>query len=171
MHFAELAPAARLLLVPVAAFGVDLDRLAIGDFRLPGIHLDLVAAFEPLADDLQVQLAHAGGHHLLGLRVAVDAEGGVLLADLVERAGELAFVAAALGRHRQADHRGREGDGRHRQLAQRHAGPQVFQLDDRHDAAGPDLVDRLGLVGLHFEELAQLQPLAQALDRGPFRPS
>ena len=58
-----------LLLVPVAALGVDLDRLAVGDLRLLGFDLDLVAALEPLAEDLQVQLAHARGHHLLGLRV------------------------------------------------------------------------------------------------------
>ena len=52
-----------------------------------------------------MQLAHAGDHHFLGLRVAVDAEGRVLLGDLVQGAGELGFVAAALGRDGQADHR------------------------------------------------------------------
>ena len=34
VNFAELAGAARLLLVPVAAVGVDLDRFAIRNLRL-----------------------------------------------------------------------------------------------------------------------------------------
>ena len=97
VDLAELAAPAGLLLVTIAALGVDLDGFAVGDLGLVGVDLDLVAALEPLAEDLQVQLAHAGGHHFLGLRVAVDAEGGVLLADLVQRAGELGLVAAALG--------------------------------------------------------------------------
>ena len=50
VHFAELAGAARLLLVPVAAFGVGLDRFAIRDFRLVRFDLDFVAALEPLAE-------------------------------------------------------------------------------------------------------------------------
>ena len=71
VHLAELPAAAGLLLVPITAFGVGLDRLAVRDLRLAGFDFDLVAAFEPLADDLQVQLAHAGDHHLLGLGIEV----------------------------------------------------------------------------------------------------
>ena len=72
MDFAELAGAARLLLVPVAAVGVGLDRFAIGDFRLLTFDFDLVAALEPLAEQQQVQLAHAGEDHLLGFRVVLQ---------------------------------------------------------------------------------------------------
>ena len=90
VDLAELAAAAGLLLVAVAALGVGLDRLAVGDLRLLGLDLDLVAALEPLADDLQVQLAHAGDHHLLGLRVAVaGGRWGPPRQILCKRAGEL----------------------------------------------------------------------------------
>ena len=108
VHFAELAGAARLLLVPVAALGVGLDRFAVRNLRLVRFDLDLVAPLEPLAQQLQVQLAHAGEHHLLGFLVVLDVNGAVLLGDLVQRAGEFRFVAAGLGRDGQADHRRRE---------------------------------------------------------------
>ena len=54
VDFAELAGAARLLLVAVAAFAVGLDRFAVGDLRLVRFDLDVVAALEPLLDE------HAG---------------------------------------------------------------------------------------------------------------
>ena len=162
VDFAELAAAAGLLLVAVHALGVGLDRFAVGDFRLAGFDLDLVAALEPLAEDLQVQFAHAGDDHFLGLRIEVAAEGGVFLADLLQRAGELAFVAAALGADGQADHRRGERDRRHGQLAQRRAGVQFFDLGHGHDPARPDLVDRLGLLGLHLQQRGDLHALAHA---------
>ena len=96
VDLAELPAAAGLLLVAIHPFGAGLDGFAVGDFRLAGFHFHLVAAFEPLADDLQVQLAHAGDDHLLGLRVEIAAERGVFLANLLQRTGKLAFVAAAL---------------------------------------------------------------------------
>ena len=91
VHFAELAAAAGLLLVAVAPFGRWLDRLAIGDLGLLGFDFDLVAPLEPLADDLQVQLAHAVHHQLLGLRVAMELKRAVFFDDLVQRTGELAL--------------------------------------------------------------------------------
>ncbi len=48
----ELAASAALLLVAVAACGVCLDRFAVGDLWRLGVDLDLVAALEPLLDDL-----------------------------------------------------------------------------------------------------------------------
>ena len=83
VHFAELAASARLLLVAIAAFGRGLNRFAIGNLGLLGVDLDLVAAFEPLANHLQVQLAHAVHHQLVRLRVAVQLNGAVLFDDLV----------------------------------------------------------------------------------------
>ena len=43
VHFAELAAAAGLFFVAVAAFGFLLDRFAVGDFRLVRIDLHFVA--------------------------------------------------------------------------------------------------------------------------------
>ena len=130
VHFAELAAAARLLLVPIHAFGLGLNRLAERDLRFLGVDFQLVAAREPLADDRQVQFAHAGDHQFLGLRIAIEAERRVFLDDLVQRAGQLGFVAAALGRHRQADHRRGKRDRREAPFTQRRAGVQFFHLGD-----------------------------------------
>ena len=47
-----------------------------------------------------MQFAHAGHHQLLGLRVAIEAKGRVFFVDLVQGAGQLGFVAAALGQAR-----------------------------------------------------------------------
>ena len=110
----------------------------------------------------QVQLAHAGHHQLVGLRVAVQLDRAVLLDDLVQRAGELAFVAAALGRDGQADHRRRELDRRQLDVAQRHAGVQLFDLGHGHDLAGPAV--SIGCVSLActVQQLVQLDGLARA---------
>src|SRR5205823_8995915 len=58
LHFAELARAARLLLVGVG----ELDRLreifAIGDLRSADIGLDLELALHAVDEDLEVKLAH-----------------------------------------------------------------------------------------------------------------
>ena len=80
-----------------------------------------------------MQLAHAGGHHLLGLRDRDRCGRWRPPGRSCACAGELGLVAAALGRDGQADHRRGEGDGRHRQFAQRHAGVQVFHLGHGHD--------------------------------------
>ena len=113
VHFAELAAAARLLLVAIASLGLVLDRFAIGNFRLVHFDFHFVAALEPFAQNHQVQLAHAVHHQFFGLRVAVEVERGVFFDDLVQRAGKLGFVAAGLGHGGQADHRRGELDRRH----------------------------------------------------------
>ena len=83
-----------------------------------------------------MQLAHAGEHHFLGLGVVLEVDGAVLLGNLVERAGELRFVAAGLGRDGQADHRRGELERRQLDFAERRAGVQVFGLGDGDDVAG-----------------------------------
>ncbi len=50
------------------------DGLAVGDLRLADVGLDLELALEPIDDDLQMQLAHAGDDGLTGLLVGADAE-------------------------------------------------------------------------------------------------
>ena len=104
MDLAELPAAAGLFLVPIAAFGIGLDRLAERDLGFLGFDFQFVAPLQSFADDLQVQLAHARDHQFLGLRVAIEPEGRIFFDDLVQGAGQLRFVAAALGRDGQADH-------------------------------------------------------------------
>ena len=67
VDLAELAAAAGLLLVAVVGLGLGRDRLAVGDLRLLGDDFQVEAALEPVLDHVQVQLAHAGDDHLLGL--------------------------------------------------------------------------------------------------------
>src|SRR4051794_25475986 len=74
MHLAELAAAAGLLLMAITALGGGLNRLTKRNLGWLGIDVELVAAVQPLADDLQVQLAHARRDELLRLRIAVEAE-------------------------------------------------------------------------------------------------
>ena len=49
VHFAKLAGAARLLLVPIAAIAVRLNRFAIRNLRLVRFDFDFVAPLQPLA--------------------------------------------------------------------------------------------------------------------------
>ena len=162
VDFAKLAGAARLLLVPIAALGVGLDRFAIRNLRLVRFDFDLVAALEPLAKQLQVQLAHAGEHHLLGFLIVLEMNGSIFLRDLVQRAGKLRFVAARLRRDGQADHRRRKLDRRQLDFAQRRARVQVFGLGDRHDVAGNRLIDGCRFVSLHRKQRPDLDALARA---------
>ena len=67
---AELAVAARLLLVAALGLGRRGDGLPVGDPQLLGDHLDPELAGEPLDDDLEVGLPAAPQHDLVGLVVA-----------------------------------------------------------------------------------------------------
>ena len=100
----------------------------------------------------EMQFAHAGEHHLLGLGIVVEMDRGVFLGDLVKRAGKLGFVAASLGSDGETDHRRGIADRRQLHVAQRHARVQVFALGDRHDVAGTCFVDRGRIVGLHAQQ-------------------
>ena len=96
----------------------------------------------------------------------------VLLGDLVQRAGELGFVAAGLRRDGQADHRRRELERRQLDFAERRARVQVFGLGHGHDVAG-DRPRRSGVVlsRLHREQRADLDALARAGRRARCCPS
>ncbi len=161
MDFAELAAAARLLAVPVAALGVGLNRLAIGNLRLLGFDLHLVAPFEPLADNLQVQFAHAGDHEFLGLGIPIQMEGGIFLDDLGECPREFGFIAAALGRHRQSHHRRGELHRRQLQFTQHGSRVQFLHLGDGDDVARTGLVDRMCFGRLHLQQRIHLDALAR----------
>src|SRR4029079_16335350 len=59
LHFAELAGAARLLLVGVGQLDRLREILAIGDLRSADIGLDLELALHAVDEDLEVELAHS----------------------------------------------------------------------------------------------------------------
>ena len=151
---AELAVAARLLLVAPVGLGRGLDRLPVGDLRLLEVDLDLVALAQARDHHLDVELAHAREQHLVGLRVARDAQDRVLLEQPLERGRDLVVVAARLrldgeggGGLREHD---RRVDDRARLVGERVAGLRVLELRHRADVAGLDLRD-LGL-GLALQQ-------------------
>ena len=93
---AELAVAARLLLV--AAVGLDLggDRLAVGDARRLERHLDAEPAPQLRDRDLDVQLALAGEQQLVRLRIARVADRRILFVQPLHRRADLVLVVPAL---------------------------------------------------------------------------
>ena len=127
----------------------------------------MVLGFQPVDDDLQVQLAHARDHGLLGLVVEMDLEGRVFQRQLVQRRRQL---VALLGRRRldlQVDDGFRVMDvfQQHRFLfaAQGVAGGGELGADQGGDVAGADGVDLLAAVGVDAQDAAD--PFALVLDR------
>jgi hypothetical protein len=140
-HVAELAVAARLLLVAAALLRRLADRLAIGNGRRPAFDRDLVLAFEALHGDAQVHFAVARNHRLAGILLVAQAERRVLVRQPMDRRRHLDLVLALLGAERegidglgrlQADELRRAALGR----AQRLAGARIFELAQRHRVAG-----------------------------------
>ena len=68
--------------------------LAVGHLRPADVGVDLELAHQPVDDDLQVQLAHAGDDRLAGLLVGAHAERGVLLGQ--PRSAAVSFSWSAL---------------------------------------------------------------------------
>ena len=101
------APAALADEAPLAPGG-GAQRLAVGDLRAADARLDAEFALEPVDDDLEVQLAHAGDERLPALLVGADLEGRVLVLELVQGAPELVLVGLAPGLDGDRDHRLRE---------------------------------------------------------------
>ena len=81
----ELARAAALLLVRVLDGRRLRDRLAVRDLRRADRALDLELAHHAVADDLEVELAHAGDDGLRRFLVRRDLESGVLFRQRLER--------------------------------------------------------------------------------------
>ena len=156
---AVLAAAAGLAheLAADALDGVS-DRLAVGDLRPADVGVDLELAHQPVDDDLQVQLAHAGDDRLAGLLVGAHAEGRILLGQPAEGGLELVLIGLRLRLDRHVDHGIGEVDRleQHRRVrvAQRVAGGRLLEADGGGDGAGGDLLDVLAVVGVHLQQPA-----------------
>src|SRR5699024_7583001 len=170
LDLGELTRTAGLLLVRV----VDLlhraaDGLPVRDLRLAYVRLDLELALHAVHEDIEVELAHAADLRLARLLVEVDVEGGVLLHQLLDGGAELLLVALRLRLDGDEDdgvgERPRLEHDRVRRIAERIAGRRLLQTDERVDVAGEGLVDRILLVGVHLEELADpLLPPVRRID-------
>ena len=141
------------------------DGLAVGDARRLEEHLDAEAALELGDRDLDVQLALAGEQQLVGLRIALVADGAVLFLEPVHRGADLVFVAAALRldgvrQHRLGERDRREGDAGGL-VGQRVVGARVLQLGDRAEVAGLELRHGGRRLALHHDQVAE--PLRRVL--------
>ena len=133
------------------------QRLPVGHPRKLGRGLDPVLAPELLQDHLQVDVAHASDHQLVGLLPAVDTQRGVLLGQAREAGGDLLLVASALREDGEGVRRGRDRDLRDCAVrgAQQVVGQGGLELRHRRDVAGADLLGVLVFLPAWEEELAQ----------------
>ena len=164
-HLCELAGTTGLLLV-----GVDLvehglaDGLAVGNLRLADVALDLELAAHTVDDDVELELAHTCDQGLAGLFVGGDLEGRILVGELRKGDAHLLLIGLGLRLHGHLDDGIREGHGfkgdRGLLVAQGVTGGHVLQTDERIDVAGFGGVDRVLLVGVHLEDLADALLLA-----------
>ena len=80
---------------PSASAGLR-DRLPVADLHVLGGEVDAELPLEALEGDGQVRLAGAPEDGLVGLLVAVDDEGRILILEAVQRAGQLVVVGLRL---------------------------------------------------------------------------
>src|SRR5439155_24425760 len=81
---AVLAAAAGLADELAFAFGSFGDRFAIGDLRRAGVGADFEFAEQTVANDLQVEFAHAGDNNLPGLLVGKTTESRIFLGQALQ---------------------------------------------------------------------------------------
>src|SRR5919107_1417067 len=156
---AVLAPATGLPHEPALdALDALADGLAVGDLRTADVRVHPELAQEPVDDDLEVQLAHAGDDGLSRLLVTAHCEGRVLLGQTLERHGELLLVGLRLGLDRLPD----DGLGEDHLLQhdllgvlrrdKRVARPRIGEPDRSNELAGVDLVALLAAVGVKLQK-------------------
>ena len=147
----------------VGRFG---DGFAIGDLRRAGVGVHLELALEAVNDDFQVQLAHARDDELAGFLVGETTERRVFLGQPLQAFGHLVAVLLGLRLDGHADDRfgERRRFQRHVKIlvAQRVAGGDVAQTDQRGDVAGKNLGDVLALAALNDHQAADALALARA---------
>lgn len=102
---AVLAAAARLADKLAHAVRLLGDGFAVGDLRLARIGLDLELTEEAVADDFEVELAHARDEGLARFGIALDDECRVFLSQALEGYGKLFLVGLALGLDAHRDNR------------------------------------------------------------------
>src|SRR5258708_775634 len=155
-HVAVLAAPAGLL--GVLVLGVDLlrDALAIRDFGLADVRLDLELAPQAVDDDFEVELAHAGDDRLRGFFVGERAKRRIFVGELLQRDAELLDVDLGLRLDGDRDDRLGEDhlleDDRLVLLVEGVAGARVAQADGRVDVAGVALGELFALVRVHAQD-------------------
>src|SRR5215211_7371805 len=156
---AVLAPATGLPHEPALdALDALADGLAVSDLRTADVRVNPELAQEPVDDDLEVQLAHAGYDGLPCLLVAAHGERRVLFGEPLERHGELLLVGLRLGLDGLPDNGLGEDHllehdlllvlSRHERVAR----PRIGEADGRNELASIDLISLLSAVGMKLQE-------------------
>ena len=161
----ELAGTTGLLLVRVFLVHDGLaDRLTVCNLRVTHVALHLEFTTHTVDDDVELQLAHAGDQGLAGLFVGLHLEGRIFVGQLRQSDAHLLLIGLGLRLHGHLDHRIREGHGfegdRRLFVAQGVTGGDVLQAHEGVDVAGFGGIDRVLLVGVHLEDLADAFLLA-----------
>ncbi len=174
-HIAELAAAAGLLLVAALLLDGFADLFPIGNPGGLQLRLHIEPAFKLTHQDVNLHIAGAGQHHLMGLGVIGNGKGGILLVQLVQALGNLVLLPAGLGHNGHGIAGLREGDALQRNhlpgIAEGIAGLDPFHLADGADVAAAQLLDLHGLLAPHHVQAAQLLAGAgAAVHHGQIRP-
>lgn len=110
------------------------------DLQRLGRHVHAEATPQPVEEHIGVCLAHAPQDHLMGLRVALDADRRVLRLQPTQGGGQLVLVLTTVGRDGQRQQRVRHQPRFHQQwrgrIAESVAGLGAAQARDGHDVAG-----------------------------------
>ena len=156
---AELAAPAGLLLVAVPRARLLANRLLVRHARRVELDVDVEPRAEPVDRDLDLHLREAREQLLAGLRVAAHDQGRILLEQSAEAGRHLLLVALRLRRDREAHHGLGEVDVRRLDgdlVVDEHvAGDDVLQLRHRAEVADAERLDRLGVLALQQEHLAE----------------
>ena len=173
-HVAELAAAAGLLLVAALLLDSLADLLPIGHPHGLQIRLHIEAALQLADQHIHLHVAGAVEHHLVGLGVVGDGEGGILLVHTGQALGDLVLLAPGLGH----DGHGIAGlcEGQFLQgddlpgVAQGIAGLDLLHLADGADVAAAQLLHLGGLLAPHRVQAAQFfRDAGAGVDHGQIR--
>ena len=168
MAVAELAAAARLLLVARVRPRLAANRLAVRHARRVQLDVDAEAALRALEGYLDVHLTHAREDLLARLLVAAQVQRLILLCETPDRGCDLLLVALRLRGDREAHDRLREPEVRHLDLDflvdEQVARLRLLELGHRADVALAEVERGLVLLPLQLEERAEpLFPLPRRL--------
>ncbi len=150
----------------VMPLGLSGDGFAVGHARRAGVHLQPVAARQPVELGLQVNLAHAADHPGMAAVVALQAHRGILGGQPGQRFRELLLVPLPPWRQRQPVHRRRQ-----------HAGLQVDVVfvvrvvQHGVEVEFVDACDRADLAGLQAGRFDQFLAVDPVQMRYPDRPA
>ena len=158
-NLCELAGATGLLLVGVF-HGLNLlaDGLTVCNLRVTDVCLDLELALHAVNHNVEVELAHAADNGLAGLFIQFNGEGWVLSSELLDSGTQLLLVSLGLWLNGNLNNRIREVHGLEDDLVilvtQGVTGGGLLQADNRVDVTCVSLLNRVLLVGVHLEQLA-----------------